>query len=86
MKKKSLIYIGLFSIYFLACSIEVTWAAQGIRFLAVGDTGLGNTNQKTVATLMAEVVMPAFMHIAGKWNWWPGIRDAHPEGHDETSG
>jgi RND superfamily putative drug exporter len=24
------------------------------------------------ATLVRMVLMPAFMHIAGRWNWWPG--------------
>ncbi len=26
------------------------------------------------ATLIRMVLVPAFMHIAGRWNWWPGIR------------
>jgi len=26
------------------------------------------------ATLMRMVLVPAFMHIAGRWNWWPGVR------------
>ncbi len=26
------------------------------------------------ATLVRMVLVPAFMHIAGSWNWWPGIR------------
>jgi RND superfamily putative drug exporter len=26
------------------------------------------------ATLIRMVLAPAIMHIAGKWNWWPGIR------------
>jgi uncharacterized membrane protein YdfJ with MMPL/SSD domain len=20
------------------------------------------------------VLVPAFMHLAGEWNWWPGVR------------
>jgi RND superfamily putative drug exporter len=27
------------------------------------------------ATLVRMVLVPAFMHIAGRWNWWPGVRD-----------
>jgi len=26
------------------------------------------------ATLVRMVLVPAFMHIAGHWNWWPGVR------------
>ena len=25
------------------------------------------------ATLIRMVLVPAFMHIAGRWNWWPGV-------------
>jgi RND superfamily putative drug exporter len=28
------------------------------------------------ATLVRMVLVPAFMHIAGDWNWWPGVRGA----------
>jgi RND superfamily putative drug exporter len=28
------------------------------------------------ATLVRMVLVPAFMHIAGRWNWWPGVRRA----------
>jgi RND superfamily putative drug exporter len=35
------------------------------------------------ATLIRMVLVPAIMHIAGRWNWWPGVRgrpreSAHP--------
>jgi putative drug exporter of the RND superfamily len=26
------------------------------------------------ATLIRMVLVPAFMHLAGRWNWWPGLR------------
>jgi RND superfamily putative drug exporter len=26
------------------------------------------------ATIIRMVLVPAFMHIAGRWNWWPGVR------------
>jgi RND superfamily putative drug exporter len=26
------------------------------------------------ATLIRMVLVPAFMQLAGKWNWWPGHR------------
>lgn len=28
------------------------------------------------ATLIRMVLVPAFMHIAGRWNWWPGVKVA----------
>jgi RND superfamily putative drug exporter len=28
------------------------------------------------ATLIRMVLVPAIMHIAGSWNWWPGVRKA----------
>lgn len=32
------------------------------------------------ATLVRMVLVPAVMHIAGRWNWWPGVRvPADPE-------
>jgi RND superfamily putative drug exporter len=32
------------------------------------------------ATLIRMVLVPAVMHIAGRWNWWPGVRvPAEPE-------
>jgi len=26
------------------------------------------------ATVIRMVLVPAFMHMMGKWNWWPGVR------------
>lgn len=34
------------------------------------------------ATLIRMVLVPAFMHIAGRWNWWPGVR--HPPGQGDS--
>ncbi len=31
------------------------------------------------ATLVRMVLVPAFMHIAGHWNWWPGVRRPPPD-------
>jgi RND superfamily putative drug exporter len=31
------------------------------------------------ATLIRMVLVPAFMHLAGRWNWWPGVRRARAE-------
>ena len=27
------------------------------------------------ATLIRMVLVPAIMHLAGRWNWWPGGRE-----------
>ena len=31
------------------------------------------------ATLIRMILVPAFMHIAGRWNWWPGVRAPRDE-------
>jgi RND superfamily putative drug exporter len=28
------------------------------------------------ATIIRMVLVPAFMHLAGRWNWWPGVRES----------
>jgi len=25
------------------------------------------------------ILVPAIMHIAGRWNWWPGVRAPRAE-------
>ena len=32
------------------------------------------------ATLIRMILVPAIMHIAGRWNWWPGVRAPRSEG------
>ena len=45
------------------------------RVLAVQLTGFGLAVAVFLdATLIRMVMVPAFMHIAGRWNWWPGVR------------
>lgn len=29
------------------------------------------------ATLIRMVLLPALMHVGGRWNWWPGVRRDH---------
>ncbi len=31
------------------------------------------------ATIIRMVLVPAIMHVAGRWNWWPGVRAPEPE-------
>ena len=35
------------------------------------------------ATVIRMVLVPAFMHLAGRWNWWPGGRKAQGVGNSE---
>jgi len=53
------------------------------RVLAVQFIGFGLAVAVLLdATLIRMVLVPAIMHIAGRWNWWPGVRapkrDADP--------
>src|SRR6059036_2401852 len=45
------------------------------RVLAVQFIGFGLALAVLLdATLIRMVLVPAIMHIAGRWNWWPGVR------------
>jgi uncharacterized membrane protein YdfJ with MMPL/SSD domain len=45
------------------------------RVLAVQFLGFGLAVAVLLdATLLRIVLVPAIMHIAGRWNWWPGVR------------
>src|SRR5438445_1127647 len=47
------------------------------RVLAVQLIGFGLAAAVLLdATLIRMVLVPAIMHIAGRWNWWPGVRAA----------
>ena len=32
------------------------------------------------ATLVRMILVPAIMHVAGRWNWWPGVRGPSDDG------
>src|SRR6266516_2519834 len=50
------------------------------RVLAVQFVGFGLAAAVLLdATLIRMVLVPAIMHIAGRWNWWPGVRAPRPE-------
>src|SRR5881227_790572 len=54
------------------------------RVLAVQLVGFGLAAAVLLdATLIRMVLVPAIMHIAGRWNWWPGVRA--PKLERETS-
>lgn len=51
------------------------------RVLAVQLIGFGLAAAVFLdATLIRMVLVPAIMHIAGRWNWWPGVRAPRLEG------
>src|SRR5438874_2671984 len=51
------------------------------RVLAVQLIGFGLAAAVLLdATLIRMVLVPAIMHIAGRWNWWPGVRAPKLEG------
>jgi putative drug exporter of the RND superfamily len=35
------------------------------------------------ATIIRMVLVPAIMHLAGEWNWWPGVRKQRSRGRRE---
>src|SRR3989442_7640456 len=53
------------------------------RVLAVQLVGFGLAAAVLLdATLIRMVLVPAIMHIAGRWNWWPGVRAPRMERED----
>jgi RND superfamily putative drug exporter len=58
-----------------AIMIAVFGAFAFSRVLAVQFIGFGLALAVLLdATLIRMVLVPAIMHIAGRWNWWPGVR------------
>jgi RND superfamily putative drug exporter len=50
------------------------------RVLAVQFIGFGLAIAVLLdATIIRMILVPAIMHIAGRWNWWPGVRGQGPE-------
>jgi len=55
------------------------------RVLAVQFIGFGLALAVLLdATLIRMVLVPAIMHIAGRWNWWPGVRAPKFEGGEDA--
>ena len=53
------------------------------RVLAVQFIGFGLAAAVLLdATLIRMVLVPAIMHIAGRWNWWPGVRAPKLDAND----
>jgi RND superfamily putative drug exporter len=50
------------------------------RVLAVQFIGFGLAIAVLLdATIIRMILVPAIMHIAGRWNWWPGVRGQRTE-------
>jgi len=67
-----------------AIMIIVFGAFSFARVLAVQLMGFGLAVAVFLdATLIRMVLVPAIMHVAGHWNWWPGFRRSRtPPGLD----
>lgn len=65
----ALIMIVVFGAFAFARVLMVQFLGFGLALAVLLD-----------ATLIRMVLVPAFMHLAGRWNWWPGARaSAIPE-------
>ncbi|HET7791626.1 MAG TPA: MMPL family transporter [Gemmatimonadales bacterium] len=57
------IMIAVFGVFAFARVLPVQFIGFGLAVAVLLD-----------ATLIRMVLVPAIMHIAGRWNWWPGVR------------
>jgi RND superfamily putative drug exporter len=68
-----------------AIMIIVFWAFTQSRVLAAQFLGFALGMAVLLdATLIRMVLVPAIMHIAGRWNWWPGVRAPREPRREET--
>jgi len=59
----ALIMILVFGIFAFARVLVMQFLGFGLAVAVLLD-----------ATIIRMVLVPAFMHLAGRWNWWPGLR------------
>jgi RND superfamily putative drug exporter len=59
----ALIMIAVFGVFAFSRVLAVQFIGFGLALAVLLD-----------ATLIRMVLVPAIMHIAGRWNWWPGVR------------
>ena len=67
------IMIAVFGVFAFARVLAVQFIGFGLAIAVLLD-----------ATLIRMVLVPAIMHIAGRWNWWPGVRAPRREPDDVT--
>jgi RND superfamily putative drug exporter len=67
----ALIMIAVFGVFAFSRVLAVQFIGFGLALAVLLD-----------ATLIRMVLVPAIMHIAGRWNWWPGVRAPKLEAGD----
>jgi len=67
----ALIMIAVFGVFAFSRVLAVQFIGFGLALAVLLD-----------ATLIRMVLVPAIMHIAGRWNWWPGVRAPRLESDD----
>ena len=65
------IMIAVFGVFSFSRVLAVQFIGFGLALAVLLD-----------ATLIRMVLVPAIMHIAGRWNWWPGVRAPRLESDD----
>jgi len=65
------IMIAVFGVFAFSRVLAVQFIGFGLALAVLLD-----------ATLIRMVLVPAIMHIAGRWNWWPGVRAPKLEARD----
>ncbi len=63
----ALIMIMVFGVFAFARVLVMQFLGFGLAVAVLLD-----------ATIIRMVLVPAFMQLAGRWNWWPGVRAARP--------
>jgi len=66
------IMIAVFGVFAFSRVLAVQFIGFGLALAVLLD-----------ATLIRMVLVPAIMHIAGRWNWWPGVRAPKRETSEE---
>ncbi len=61
----ALIMIMVFGVFAFARVLVMQFLGFGLAVAVLLD-----------ATIIRMVLVPSFMHLAGRWNWWPGVRKA----------
>ena len=67
----ALIMIAVFGVFAFSRVLAVQFIGFGLALAVLLD-----------ATLIRMVLVPAIMHIAGRWTWWPGVRAPRLESDD----